>query len=265
MNNNSQNVTAGKPLINGAVFRAPLGTPLPTSATEALNAAFQNVGYISDAGVVNSNSPSSNNIKAWGGDVVMTTLEEKPDTFQFTMIEAKNIEVLKAVYGDANVSGDLATGLHVAANSTQQPNCSWVIDERLSNGTYKRIVLPDAGISAVGDITYADNSAVGYQTTLACLPDGNGNTHHEYFVDPAGTTYTVTQNLTACASSYTRSTIASGAQFVAFLTADAGKTLATPTVLMGTTDVTSDVYNSDQGSITIANVIGNITITASAS
>ena len=264
-NNNAQNVTAGKPLINGAVFRAPLGTPLPTSATEALNPAFVNVGYISDAGVVNSNSPSSNNIKAWGGDVVLTTLEEKPDTFQFTMIEAKNVEVLKAVYGDANVSGDLVTGIHVAANSTQQPNCAWVIDERLNNGTYKRIVLPDAGISAVGDVTYADNSVVGYQTTLSCLPDGSGNTHHEYIVDSAGSTYTVTQNLTGCTSSFVNNTIAAGSNFVAFLTADAGKTLGTPTVKVGTTDVTSDTYNSDQNSITIANVIGDITITATAS
>lgn len=186
-NNNSQNVTVGKPLVNGAVFRAVLGTTLPTTATETLNAAFANVGYISDAGVVNSNSPSSNNIKAWGGDVVLTTLEEKPDTFQFTMIEAKNIEVLKAVYGDANVSGDLSTGLHVSANSTQQPNCSWVIDQVLRDGTKKRIVLPDAAITAVGDITYADNAAVGYQTTLACFPDSSGNTHHEYIINPSTT------------------------------------------------------------------------------
>lgn len=265
MNNNAQNVTAGKPLVNGAVFRAPLGTALPTSATEALNSAFVNVGYISDAGVVNSNSPSSNNIKAWGGDVVLTTLEEKPDTFQFTMIEAKNVEVMKAVYGDENVSGNLATGIHVAANSAQQPNCSWVIDQRLRDGTYKRIVLPDAGISAVGDITYADSAAVGYQTTLSCLPDSNSDTHHEYIINPSGTTYSVTQNLTACSSSFTGGSIAAGANFVAFLTAAEGKTLGTPTVKVGTTDVTADVYNADQKSITIANVIGPITITAVAS
>ena len=264
MNNNAQNVSVGKPLVNGAVFRAPLGTTLPTSATATLAAAFKNVGYISDAGIVNSNSPSSNNIKAWGGDVVLTTLEEKPDTFQFTMIEAKNVEVLKAVYGDANVSGDLSSGIHIAANSTQQPNCSWVIDQILRDGTKKRTVLPDAGISAVGDITYADNAAIGYQTTLACLPDGSGNTHHEYIINAAGTTYSVTQNLTAVSSSFDGNVVGANMSFVAFLTEDAGTTLGTPTVTMGGVDVTSDVYNSDQQSITIAEVTGAIVITAAA-
>ena len=264
MNNNAQNVSVGKPLVNGAVFRAPLGTTLPTSATATLAAAFKNVGYISDAGIVNSNSPSSNNIKAWGGDVVLTTLEEKPDTFQFTMIEAKNVEVLKAVYGDANVSGDLSSGIHIAANSTQQPNCSWVIDQILRDGTKKRTVLPDAGISAVGDITYADNAAIGYQTTLACLPDGSGNTHHEYIINAAGTTYSVTQNLTAVSSSFDGNVVGANMSFVAFLTEDAGTTLSTPTVTMGGVDVTSDVYNSDQQSITIAEVTGAIVITAAA-
>ena len=259
------NVSAGKPKIGGAVFRAVAGTTPPTDATTSLAAAFKDLGYCSEDGLVNSNSPSSTNIKAWGGDVVLTTLEEKPDTFQFTMIEALNVEVLKAVYGDANVSGDIATGIHVAANSTQQPNCSWVIDQRLRDGTYKRTVLPDAGISAVGDITYADSAAVGYQTTVACLPDGIGNTHHEYIVASGANVYTVTQTLTGCTSSFTGNTIAAGANFVAFLTAEEGKTLGTPTVKVGTTDVTSDVYNSDQKSITIANVIGAITITATAS
>lgn len=182
--NNAQNVTAGKPNVSGAIYRAPLGTTLPTSATETLNAAFKGLGYVSEDGLVNSNSPTSENIKAWGGDIVLTTLTEKPDTFKFTLIEAKNTEVLKAVYGDANVSGDLTNGITVHANSTQQPNCAWVFDMILKDGTLKRVVLPDAGISTVGDVTYADGSAVGYETTISAMPNGQGDTHYEYIVDP---------------------------------------------------------------------------------
>lgn len=181
-NNNAMHVTAGKPKVGGAIYRAPLGTTLPTDATSALDAAFVNVGYISDAGVVNSNSPTSENIKAWGGDIVLTTLTEKPDTFKFTLIEAMSVEALKAVYGDANVSGDLSTGLTIHANSTQQPNCAWVIDMAFKDNTIARIVIPDAGVSGVGDITYADGSAVGYETTISAMPDGNGDTHHEYVI-----------------------------------------------------------------------------------
>lgn len=179
-NNNALNVTAGKPKVGGAIYRAPLGTTVPTTVDGALDAAFVNVGYISDAGLINSNSPTSENVKAWGGDIVLTTLTEKPDTFKFTLLEAKGIEALKTVYGDANVTGDLDTGLVVHANSTQQPDCAWVIDMVYKNGTKKRIVIPTAGVTGVGDITYADGSAVGYETTISAMPDGNGDTHFEY-------------------------------------------------------------------------------------
>ena len=181
-NNNALHVTAGKPKVGGAIYRAPLGSSLPTDATSALDAAFVNIGYISDAGLVNSNSPTSENIKAWGGDIVLTTLTEKPDTFKFTLLEAMSVEALKAVYGDSNVTGDLDTGLTIHANSTQQPDCAWVIDMVFKNNTVKRIVIPDAGVSGVGDVTYADGSAVGYETTISAMPDENGDTHFEYII-----------------------------------------------------------------------------------
>lgn len=179
-NNDATKVTAGKPMTGGAIFTAPLGTSLPNSVTASLAAAFENVGYISDAGVVNSNTASNTAVKAWGGDTVLDVQTEKPDTFKFTMIEAKNVNALKLVYGSENVSGTLSSGITINANSKEQAAGCLVIDMLLSNNTAKRIVIPNGKVTAVGDITYSDGAAVGYETTISCYPDSNGNTHYEY-------------------------------------------------------------------------------------
>lgn len=177
-------VTVAKPKKGGAVFRAPLGTPLPVSASEALNEAFVSLGYISTDGVTNANSPESESVKAWGGDTVYTYKKEKPDTFKMTLIEALNVEVLKAVYGDSNVTGTLETGLAITANNDEQEENALVIDTILRGGILKRVVIPTAAVTAVGDVQYADESVLGYETTFTATPDDAGNTHYEYMVQP---------------------------------------------------------------------------------
>lgn len=177
---NTQNVSVGKPKVGGAVYRAPLGTELPTDAISTLSDAFKELGYCSEDGVTNSNSPESDSIKAWGGDVVLNLQTGKEDTFAFTLVEGLNVEVLKTVYGDDNVSGELSTCLTIKANSTELEESVYVIDMILRNDTAKRIVIPCAKPSEIGDITYADEDAIGYEITLSATPDASGNTHYEY-------------------------------------------------------------------------------------
>lgn len=178
----STNVTAGKPKLSGSIFRAPLGTVLPTDSESALNAAFDEIGYCSDDGVTNDGSRESTKIKAWGGDTVLIVQTGKEDSFKMTWIEALNVDTLKAVHGEDNVSGSLSTGISIKANSKELDSASYVIDMVMRDDAIKRIVIPNAMISEVGEITYSDEDVVGYPVTLDCTPDDEGNTHYEYII-----------------------------------------------------------------------------------
>lgn len=179
-----ENVTTAKPKIDGAIYSAPKGTTLPTDAKAALDPAFKTLGYVSEDGLTNSNSPSSDTIKGWGGDTVATVQTEKQNTFSYTLIESLNINVLKEAYGEENVNGTLETGIVIKANAKELPEHPVVIDMTLRDGIYQRIVIPNGKVSEIGDISYTDSDAVGFEITLTALPDTTGDTAKTYIVDP---------------------------------------------------------------------------------
>lgn len=177
------NVTAGKPAVGGALYRAPLGTTLPTDATTALSSAFTALGYMSEDGFKNNNSPESTSIKAWGGETVLDIQTGKPDTFGGTLIEALNPDVLSTVYGEGNVSGTLTDGITVYATADDATEYVYVCDMIMRGGALKRIIIPQGKITEVGEIAYNDSSAVGYALTISASPvviNSKAKTHIEY-------------------------------------------------------------------------------------
>ena len=185
MANKKSNVSTGKPKPAGAVFRAPAGTAVPTDATTELDQAFKSMGFVSEEGVTSAKKFDSETIRDWGGDPVYETEDNVEDTLKMTLIESINPEVLKAVHNEANVSGTLETGITVKVNGEEHENAVWVVDMILRGGVLKRVVIPDAKITEVGEIVYRRNEVTGYQITLKANADASGQYHYEYIKAPA--------------------------------------------------------------------------------
>lgn len=179
MPNNAANVTTGKPKLTGATFAAVVGTTLPTDATTALDAAFKCLGYSSEDGLSESMSRTIESVKEWGGKTVLTTQTEYEETYSFTLIEPLNTEVLKVVYGDDNVTTTSALRT-VSSGGEELEDRSWVFDMVMSNGKARRIVIPKAKVTEIGDISYTNSDPVAYELTITATPDANNKCSYVY-------------------------------------------------------------------------------------
>lgn len=81
----------------------------------------------------------------------------------------------------------------------------------------------------------------------------------------AATVYrSITNSLTHVTSSNAAVSVEDGAAYTATLTAESGYTMGTVVVKMGGTDITSTAYTASSGVVSIAEVTGDVTITAAA-
>ena len=183
------NVSAGSPNPDGAIYRAPAGSTLPTDATTTLNSAFVPLGYVSEDGLVNSKTLETEGVKDWGGRDVLTLQTDNSDSFQFSLHEILNLEVLKTVFGDDNVTGTLTTGITVRGNAEELGTAAYVIELALRDGAKKRIVIPNGSITEMGDVTYSRNAVAGYPITLKAEAGGftDGDSFKEYIVRASST------------------------------------------------------------------------------
>lgn len=185
---NARNVVAGRPKPNGAIFRAPLGTALPTDETTALDAAFIGQGYVHEDGLERAITKAYETIRAWGGDEVKRSRTELTVQFTFTLIEAANGNVARTIWGDDAVTVTPATPstgtkIAVAYDGEDPDDSSWVFD--LKDGNHvRRIVVPVAQV-VTEDFTqtFSDSELIGYPVTLSVTRDESGNFFYEYSDD----------------------------------------------------------------------------------
>lgn len=186
MANTAANVVAGVPLATGGVLLGTDSSVAPDDATSTL-VGFNAAGYIGEDGVTETNERSSDKVRAWGGSTVKVVQSEHNVTYQFTFLETLNANVLKAVYGEDNVTTTVATPtsgtLHaVKINGATLPHMPF--DFEIKDGDAKiRIYVPDGQITEVGDITYSDTEVIGYEVTVEAFDDELGNKAYKYLDD----------------------------------------------------------------------------------
>lgn len=122
-------------------------------------------------------------------------------------------------------------------------------------------VIPSGG---GGEITDDLKEALLQLAEKIAYVDANGTTYYndlyEALYGTAPTTYTVTNNLTHVTNSNSAISVSQGGSYTGTLSCASDYQITTVTITMGGNDVTGTAYSN--GTISIANVTGNIVITA---
>ena len=182
-----KSIFAGGPdqLVTGAILSAVTGTALPTDETTALNAAFKDSGYISDAGLKIGTNQSNTEITDWSGNVVRDILQSYGNQLSWEHLEW-NEQSLKNFLGDANVTVTATTGaptkITAKFNGDEMPTKEWVFN--IKDGIRKlRVVVPNAKVSERGEISFTKGDAVKLPITIKTYPDASGNHIYVYSSD----------------------------------------------------------------------------------
>ena len=120
----------------------------------------------------------------------------------------------------------------------------------------------DSSSATVTNYTLSGTLTAG-ASTITVAYQGETDTFTVNVTHEAGV-YTVTNNLTGATNSNSATSVTEGGSYSGTIAANAGYTLtgATVSITMGGTDITSTAYSN--GTISIANVTGNISISVSA-
>jgi hypothetical protein len=173
-------------------FRAPLGSPLPTSAIQTLSVAFVGHGWVDEDGVTNDPKRTVTRHKAFGGDVVRTTLDDYEETFKVSFLETTDPDVLRTVWGVDAVTTDLTGGYRkttVRHKDRLPARSSFVV--RVIDGVKTRMfVIPEGCVNEIEAVKYDNSELTMLTVTIDCYkpPSGtqpnNPDAVNEYIDEP---------------------------------------------------------------------------------
>lgn len=176
--NNTANVSAGKGVKGGYIYSAPVGTALPTDIETKLDNAFKVLGFISEDGITISVEEDSSDLVDMNGDVMDSTYSNRAETLAFTLAEIK-AGTFKQEHGSLNVTDENGL-ITIKHNGDNHESNSYVFELLLKDGRRWRMVVPNAKLSELGDLTISSSELCQREITLKCAVDTAGNTIYDY-------------------------------------------------------------------------------------
>lgn len=163
--------------VTGGIFVDLAGNEvLPSDGTSSL-AAWDELGYATDAGIVQAIQSQLSDIQAWQNADVVRKVQTSHDVTYATALMQTNAKTAETYYGDYDpaLKRSRLTGKML-------PVRKWVFD--VFDGPQKiRVVVPRGQITDRGDVSYVSANAITYPVTITAYPDDNGVKAYIYFVE----------------------------------------------------------------------------------
>lgn len=170
----------------GIFYTAVNGTTMPTDAKTAMSTftAFASLGDIDEDGFTETTDvDDGDSFKDIDGDEVLAVPGGKTRSVKVNFIEPTRLSLLKAYYGDDNVT---RTGQNTTINADTKPDTTercFVAEEVLSNGVVQRTCIPRGVITGYEDMKHDKGDLMVLGMTIKCV---GGFSRYQY--DSSATT-----------------------------------------------------------------------------
>jgi hypothetical protein len=156
---------------NGSVYVAPVGTALPTNIAGALNAAFKELGYVSEDGITFTNGQEVEDILAWQSFYPLRkVITSKTTSVQF-VLRQWNEDTVKLAFGGGTIS-------RTAGITTYTPPDPSTLDERamiitwIDGSENYRLVIPRGLVTGEVESNVVRSAAADLPISFDVTPSG---------------------------------------------------------------------------------------------
>ncbi|GGF39127.1 hypothetical protein [Williamsia phyllosphaerae] len=172
----------------GVVFAGPSGVlTLPTTASDAaLTTQWKalDLGTLAEDGLSISYQRSSTKVKDFDGTTYRSLQDDFMDGFKATFLDADNLNLVKSVFGSANVSTSAATSTHgeqmtIFHAPEQLPFQQAVV--AVKSGTKRKVYVAEiCQVSEIAEIKDVYNDVTKYEVTWDVYRGSDGYFLKEY-------------------------------------------------------------------------------------